>query len=138
MQLIFTEILFTSLELVTFWGLQILKAKFLLKSLFFTLFINHSLNLSHFVGLSKICSRESDHLYIVSCTIGTASFTVFALFPEYSVFSVIKKKPKKEGQIKFSWKKILISSDSVRERWLPLGHCGEALRFGVSASVNDD
>lgn len=25
-----------------------------------------------------------------------------------------------------------------KERWLPLGHCGEALRLGVSASVNDD
>lgn len=41
-------------------------------------------------------------------------------------------------QIKFSWKGTLISSDSVRERWLPLGHCRKALRFGVSASVNDD
>lgn len=50
----------------------------------------------------------------------------------------MKKKATEREQIKFSWKKILISSDSVRERWLPLGHCGEALRFGVSASVNDD
>lgn len=49
-----------------------------------------------------------------------------------------QQKLKKGGQIKISWKKILISSDSIRERWLPLGHCGEALRFGVSASVNDD
>lgn len=76
---------------------------------------------------------------------GETSFAIFAIFPEYSVvvfvfffFGIKKNKPKKGGQIKFSWKKILISSDSLRERWLPLGHCGEALRFGVSASVNDD
>lgn len=90
------------------------------------------------VGLDKIGSWESYNLYIVSYITGAASFDVYKVFPEYNVFSEIKKMLKKRGQIKFSWKAILISSDSVRERWLPLGHCGEALRFGVSASVNDD
>lgn len=85
-------------------------------------------------------AENLDIFVLLAYVIGMTSFAVFAILLEYSgVFLGIKKnKLKKGGQIKFSWKKILISSDSLRERWLPLGHCGEALRFGVSASVNDD